>query len=488
MKKLIWATLTFALAAAYAQTPEMQVVNGAAEALGGKARIQSVKSLTVEGEGTNPNIGQNVTPDAPLSVWKVTEYKRTIDLTNGRMRLQQRRTAQFAFALASDVHQDMSVDGDVAWNTAAGKATRVGAAVAESRRIDMLGNPVVIVRAALDPAAKLSNLRKKGNLQLLDVTTAKGDKLTLALDGANRLPAYVEWISSSDNLGDVLNRTAFLNYETVGGIKLPKRYLSTMDFRNWTTADILVSKNTVDGDIGDLAPPAAVKSAAAPVPAPDVVTAEPQGKGIWWMAGSGNHRSVLFEFDDHLTLFEAPDSAERAKDVIDKARTVVPNKPLTEVIVSHHHFDHSTGLRVVVAEGLTVITHKGNEQMFREIVARKATLHPDELALHPKPLKIRTMDDTLVLKDKSMEVDLYQVKDNIHSGLLIMAWIPRDRTLVQGDLYDVGWLQHPWADNYEENLKMRHLDVAKDLPIHGRVQTRAEEIAQIESVKKAKTN
>src|SRR5208283_4890590 len=80
MKKLIWAALTFALATAYPQTPEMQVVNGAAEALGGKARIQSVKSLTIEGEGTNPNIGQNPTPDAPLEVWKVTEYKRTIDL------------------------------------------------------------------------------------------------------------------------------------------------------------------------------------------------------------------------------------------------------------------------------------------------------------------------------------------------------------------------------------------------------------------------
>jgi glyoxylase-like metal-dependent hydrolase (beta-lactamase superfamily II) len=489
MKKTIWTSLTFALALAYAQSPEMQVVNGAAEALGGKARIQSVKTLTVEGEGTNPNIGQNPTPDAPLEIWKVTEFKRTIDLANGRMRLQQHRVAQFAFALATDVHQDMSVDGEVAWNTGAGgKATRVGASVAEQRRLDMLGNPVFIVRAALNPAAKLGNLRKKDNLELVDITTPKGVKLTLAVDGATHLPAYVEWISSSDNLGDVLNRTAFLNYETVGGIKLPKRYLSTMDFRDWTTADIQVSKNTLDGDIGDLAAPAAVKSTPAPVPPPDIVTAEPQGKGIWWMAGTGNHRSVLFEFDDHMTLFEAPDSAERAKDVIDKARTVVPNKPLTEVIVSHHHFDHSTGLRVVVAEGLTVITQKANEQMFREIVARKATLHPDELAMNPKPLKIKTMDDTLVLKDKSMEVDLYRVKGNIHAGLLIMAWVPRDRILVQGDLYDVGWLQHPWAVNYAENLKMRNLDVAKDLPIHGRVQTRAEEIAQIESVKKAKAN
>jgi hypothetical protein len=489
MKKMIWAAITVALAGAYAQTPEMKVVSGAADALGGRDRIQAVKTLTIEGEGTNPNIGQNPTPDAPLEVWKVTEFKRTIDVPNGRMRLQQHRVAQFAFALATDVHQDMGVDGDLAWNTGAnGRPNRAGAAVAEERRIEMDGNPIVIVRAALDPAAKLSNLRKKGNLQLVDVTTAKGDKLTLAVDNTTHLPAYVEWMSSSDNLGDIVNRTAFLSYEQVSGIKLPKRYLSTMDFRNWTTADIQVSKNTVDGDIGDLSAPAAVKAANPPVPQPVSVTVEPEGKGVWWLAGSGNHRSVLFEFDDHMTLFEAPASAERAKAVIDKARTVVPNKPLTEVIVSHHHFDHSTGLRVVVAEGLTVITHKGNEQIFKEIVARKATLHPDELAMNPKPLKIKTMDDKLVLKDKSMEVDLYHVIGNVHAGLLIMAYVPSERILVQGDLYDVGWTQHPWADNYAENLKMRNLDVAKDLPIHGKVQTRAEEIAQIESTKKPKTN
>jgi hypothetical protein len=403
------------------------------------------------------------------------------------MRVQQHRVAQFAFALATDVHQDTSVDGDVAWNTANGKANRAAATVAADRRIEMLGNPVVLVRAALDPAARLSNLRKKGKLQLVDVTTAKGDKVTLAVDNATHLPAYVEWMSSSDNLGDIINQTAFLDYESVSGIKLPKHYLSTMDFHNWTTGDIQVSKNTVDGDAGDLAAPAAVKAAAPPTPQPVFVTVVPEGKGVWWLAGSGNHRSVLFEFDDHMTLFEAPASAERAKAVIDKARTVVPNKPLTEVIVSHHHFDHSTGLRVVVAEGLTVITHKGNEQMFKEIVARKATLHPDELAMNPKPLKIKTMDDKLVLKDKSMEVDLYQVKGNIHAGLLLMAYVPSEKILVQGDLYDVGWMQHPWGDNYAENLKMRNLDVAKDLPIHGQVQTPAQEMAQIASTRKPKT-
>ena len=57
------------------------------------------------------------------------------------------------------------------------------------------------------------------------------------------------------------------------------------------------------------------------------------------------------------------------------------------MIVSHHHFDHSGGLRTAVAEGLTIISHKGNEQFFRELIARPATRNPDALAKHPMPLK-----------------------------------------------------------------------------------------------------
>ena len=445
--------------------PEQQLVAGAGEALGGRSAVDDLTSLRIEGGGTAYLLGQNLLPDADLPTYKVTDYVRTIDLAAGRTATRQTRTAQFAFAGNLVTTPHVGLDGDIAYNVSGeGRVTRAGERDAKDRRIEMLHHPVTIVRAALDPAAMVTNLRQDGDDDLIDVTTAKGDTVTLAVSRTTKLPSRVQSKAAHPNLGDVTITTAFQNYQDVSGVKLPARLVTTTDDYPQLTID--VTKNEVNVDAPGLAVPDEVKAAALPTPPAPVVTVEPVGQGIWWLAGSGNHRSIVFEFDDHLTLFEVPVNEARSKAVIDKARTL-STKPLTQAIVSHHHFDHSGGLRVAVAEGLTVITHRLNEPFFRMLVARPFTIEPDALATAPRPLTMLLVDDMLTLKDTSLEVRLYHLRDNPREGTNLYAYVPRDRMLVQADLYDNTWQRHLWGENVLQNLEQRKIAIDRHVPVHG---------------------
>ena len=102
-----------------AVSPERKIVDDAAAALGGAARIQSLDGASRStGSGSAPNAGQNRMPDDELPVWKVTEHTRAVDLANRRTRVQQLREAQFLFAGATVQRQTQGLDGDVAYNVA----------------------------------------------------------------------------------------------------------------------------------------------------------------------------------------------------------------------------------------------------------------------------------------------------------------------------------------------------------------------------------
>jgi glyoxylase-like metal-dependent hydrolase (beta-lactamase superfamily II) len=178
---------------------------------------------------------------------------------------------------------------------------------------------------------------------------------------------------------------------------------------------------------------------------------------------------VLVEFADHLTLIEAPQNDTRALAVIAKARTLRPGKPLTEVVNTHHHFDHSGGIRAAVSEGLTVITHKANAAFFQDAAARPHLIVADALAKAPKPLTVVTVDEELELKDRAMTMKLYHVAGNPHADTLLMAYFPRERILVEADAFSPGAAVQPYAANLRENISKRGLKVDRIVPLHGAI-------------------
>jgi glyoxylase-like metal-dependent hydrolase (beta-lactamase superfamily II) len=459
-----------------AQDSEHRIITNAANAMGGQPALAAVHTLQLRGYGheSYQDGGSEITtePNAPEKVTNMTAYERTIDVDNGRTQVKARVYRAFVFAAEAMMRGlpiNQLLDGDMAFNIAAnGEARRQSAETALKRRMDLLSNPLVAIRTALAADSRLDNLRTEDGLVLVDVTPALGQRYTLAINPESNLPHWMRWSVPHENLGEMTLTAEYSAWQWVQGLQLPMSYNVVSDFHDIVMLRLHVDRYLVNPDINNLAAPAVVRNRPAPVPA-YTVNAEPVAPGVWLMAGNNGANSVLLEFEDHLTLFELPTNRAWSQAVIDKARETVPGKPLTELIITHHHFDHTGGLRVAIAEGLTVIAQRGNMAWYQALSERQAPNFPDALSRNPQLLKTLPVDDHLRLSDSAMTLDISKLFANGHMAHGIMAYIPEHRLLLQGDLFDLNWETYFWGNTYADNVDYRGLDVERDVPIHGRV-------------------
>ena len=264
--------------------------------------------------------------------------------------------------------------------------------------------------------------------------------------------------------------TTFADYQDSNGLKLPAKIIGKVD--EFTTYEIQATKQSLDAALGDMAAPAASRQAGAP--RRRRMSRLNRSARACGSSPGGSHHSVLVEFADHLMLIEAPQSEARTLAVIKKAKETVPNKPLTELVTTHHHFDHTAGMRAAIAEGLTVITQAGNKEWVDNMARRPHTIQQDFLAKNVSRLNVETVDDEREFKDQTMTVMLYHVAGNPHSDTMLMAYLPRDRLLVEVDAFSPGSPVNPYAANLLENIQKRNLRVDKIVPLHGTIAPFAE--------------
>ena len=495
----VMAAITVAAMRAQNAPSASAALTAAAQALGGTERIRSIRNITLEGFGQYAYQfgGANITadPNAPQKYQAANDLKRVYDLEHGRFQLFERRNFLFPFADSfghAFTPVNLVLDGDTAYNRTPNgmvvRAARSDPGILQHdgvhmRRMWMLNNPVALIRTALDPATKVGTPRKDGNVTVIDLTLKEGDKLSVGITPQTNLPAWVRWKNPHYDLGQVTYTTYFMGYTPFGGVLLPLGYDTRIDWRNIEYFKLYVDNYTVDGAVADLAAPQSVRDAPEPQPTPKAA-ATPVAKGVWRITPGG---TTVFEFADHLTLFELGGGPAQAKATIDLARTLAPGKPVTQVITSHGHFDHVAGLRTGIAEGLTVIARRGNEGLYREMATHPAPDYPDEQEMKKQPLKFIPVDEHLRLSDAQMTVDIYWARANIHMADAIFAYVPAAKLIVEGDIATAAMEYQFWGDNYMDNLEYYKLDVEKISPVHLNIMTQAEVIAMVkDGVKRAR--
>src|SRR6185295_9518042 len=89
-------------------------------------------------------------------------------------------------------------------------------------------------------------------------------------------------------------------------------------------------------------------------------TSRKLGEGIY-MITSG-YRSIAVEFKDHVVLIEA--NAAGFDATIAETKKLFPNKPITFLISTHNHQDHSGSIRTAVAEGMPIVAQQMNKALY----------------------------------------------------------------------------------------------------------------------------
>jgi glyoxylase-like metal-dependent hydrolase (beta-lactamase superfamily II) len=354
--------------------------------------------------------------------------------------------------------------GDKAWNVGAnGPAPQL--ATAEERQLHIWLTPHGFLRAAA--AAGNATLSGEEGASVISFTALGKFGVSGTIDAQNHV-TRVETMFPNPVMGDMDLVATYSDYRDFSGVQFPGRILVAQGgFPIW---DLTIASVTPNAAL-DLPVPDAVASATLPA----VQTMSTRlAAGVWHVTG-GSHHSVVVEFNEYLAVAEAPLDEQRSLAVLAEARKLAPNKPVRYVLTTHHHFDHSGGLRTYVAEGATVVTHQSNVAFFEKTLAAPATLSPDAQSKAARMPMLQGVTGKDIITDGKQTIEVYATAGDTHTNEYTLIYLPGPRILIEGDAYSPGPADAPAPASpppnavtlYDEVQKLK-LNVATIAPIHGR--------------------
>jgi glyoxylase-like metal-dependent hydrolase (beta-lactamase superfamily II) len=260
--------------------------------------------------------------------------------------------------------------------------------------------------------------------------------------------------------------TRYSGYRDYGGVKFPTHIQQSQG--GFPVLDLEVKEVRANAPAGIEVPPP-VQSFT------ERVASEKAADGVWFLGG-GTHNSVLIEMRDHLILVESPLYDGRASAVLAEAKRLAPGKPIRWVIDSHHHFDHSGGLRTAAAEGATLVTSEQARLWFEQVLANPNSISPDALAKSGRKPQLTGVNGQRSFSDGARTVDVYMIEDSVHARGFMMVWLPKERLLIEADAFTPGPPNAPPPAqpnanqvNLVSNMERLKLNPERILPLHGRM-------------------
>ena len=456
------------------QSRARAVLDQAVEANGGAEALRAVDVVRLKLNGqTFPRL-QMTTPAPPFEGGSFDETL-LVDLENNRLRLEQKASG-FGFDGDNTV---TIVNGEGnAYDNRAKTVTPIPADQATQQQFIQYHRrlPNLLLRQALD---RTNSLRYLGEDQFEGrrhevVTFVMPDTQQVALyvDAATGLVSKYELIFVDSLTGVEASEIIFGDYQKVGDYQVPRRWINRQVGEDQTRYTVQAEFNPAVTD-ESFRVAAAGYTTVKPVPTnlEEKVDKLAEGVHVIQNVAGQNQNTLAIGFADHVVAIEAPGSSDGADAVIKKIKELFPDKPIRYVAMTHHHGDHIGGMRSFIAEGATVITTAANRPVIEAMAGAEQS---DRLSSNPrKPEFLLIENGRRVLEDKTRKLELIDIGPNPHAKEMVIAWLPAESVVFQGDLFFVPNNDAPFGPpqpstvSFAKKLKDLGLSPSRIAGVHG---------------------
>jgi glyoxylase-like metal-dependent hydrolase (beta-lactamase superfamily II) len=450
------------------------VIDNASKAMG------SLKTVEYSGSGFDFAIGQNVNPNAPWPKFIDKTYKRTMNFETPAYRMERIR-------LQGENPPRGGGQQPVVGEQTQNQTTVVTTNTPWTQQLELWMMPHGFLQAATKNNATVSTKTLGGKkYNVVTFTGQNKAKVNGYINEQNMVERVETWIDNA-MLGDMLFDATYTDYKDFSGVKFPTRIVQNQG--SYPIFDLRITDVKPNAPVAIQTAPAgggaaAAGAAAAGAAATGEAPTEKLADGVYLV--SGGYAALIVDFKPYIVVIEGGQSEERSDAVIAAAKKLIPKKRIRYVVNTHHHIDHSRGLRRYVAEGATIVTHRINAPYFERVFAAPKTLNPDALSKAKKEPTFETLTTKKVMTDGNHVIELHHMAGNGHNEGLILAYLPKEKILVEADAYNppaqpnapVPMPVSPYTDNLIATMDRLKLDVETIVPIHlpadGRKVTRAE--------------
>jgi glyoxylase-like metal-dependent hydrolase (beta-lactamase superfamily II) len=446
---------------AAAQEGPLDLVKAAVAAEGGADALKALKSVSVKGTAKHWEPGQSLKAGGEPRFLGDTTFAIAWDLTKGDARMDLDRSMQYP-SVAKIKYTEVVTPTLGFVTTDKGSTAASGMRVAAQWRELERASPTLLLKV-LDDTKNLSaaSPQKLGSATLPAVTyNDNGTKFTILFDPKTHLPAAIRTLDDDNIFGDANYDLVPSDWKAVGGVQVP--FSLTYDLDGIAVGKVALTDVTPNPSIASDAftPSDAVKAAAKPpmtgnVPyqwvlrrialarfldddaifyptasPPKTVELAPNVAQV--ITGTANN--LIVNMKDGLAIVDAPYGELQSKYVIEQAKAKFPGKPIKYLILTHHHMDHTGGMRTFAAEGATIIVPAPDKAYFEKDLETTHTVLPDELAKHPRKVQVVEVKDEMTLKDDQSEIKIFRF-DNPHVDGMVTVQVVQPNIVWVTDLW-----------------------------------------------------